>query len=44
MTKTEKRRGRPPKRCYEVKMLQRSIPAEPQRVAKIILASPPNPK
>lgn len=44
MSKTKKRRGRPPKHDHDFNRLQRSIPIEPQRVAKFILASPPRPK
>ncbi|WP_420633639.1 hypothetical protein [Candidatus Palauibacter sp.] len=44
-TKTKKKkRGRPPKHDYDVNKLQRSIPVEPEQLAKVILAAPPKPK
>ena len=44
MSRTKKRRGRPPKHSNDGNKLQRSIPTEPERVAKYFLASPPKPK
>ena len=37
----KKKRGRPPKHDYDVNKLQRTIPAEPEQVAKTLLSSPP---
>ena len=44
MAKKKKKRGRPPKHDYDIDKLQRTIPAEPEHLAKIILASPPEPE
>lgn len=37
----KKKRGRPPKHDYDIDKLQRTIPAEPEQLAKVILSTPP---